>query len=83
MNNLYHGFGKLFIEYNRTYEGLFYRGKKDGYGILNIQENDYRYCGYWRNDYKNGNGFEEVKDKYIYQGEFKNDLKSGKGKKNI
>jgi len=68
---------------NEEYEGEFSEGKRCGFGTLKSEDKKYRYDGEWKNDLKNGKGFEVVTDNYVYDGELKNGKKDGTGIKKI
>jgi hypothetical protein len=77
-NNKQNSFGIYFIKKNKTYyEGEFHYGKKEGNGILLIDNGKYE--GSFKNDKINGIGSFYFKDKRIYHGEWIDNKMEGIG----
>ncbi|CAD2085164.1 conserved Plasmodium protein, unknown function [Plasmodium vinckei brucechwatti] len=70
--------GKYFYSKNRTYEGSYLMGKKEGFGKLIKSSNDF-YYGNFEKGKKSGFGFQKYPNGDFYYGEWKNNKKHGKG----
>lgn len=47
---------------------------------MNNAISTHSYNGQWHNDIPNGQGVEQLKEKYLYEGQFKNGKWNGQGK---
>lgn len=78
-NDYYHGKGVFYQNKEKCfYEGEFYKGKKQGQGVLKTVFGDC-YTGSFKDDKRSGYGKEVYRSLDLYEGEFENGKKQGRG----
>jgi len=74
-------YGRKYFKNGNVYSGEFINDKYNGYGIFDNSEDEIKYEGQWKNNFKEGQG-KELNNKIgsTFIGEFKNDKKNGAGR---
>ena len=70
----FHGYGKLIISKNETYEGEFINNEYDGEGRYNWKKEKMEYIGSWKNSIRVGKGKEYQNNLLIYNGMWKGNI---------
>jgi hypothetical protein len=55
MDNLPHGEGRMIFKNGDVYEGMWFEGKRSGYGVMTKRCGDH-FEGHWVNDMREGQG---------------------------
>eukprot|EP01124_Arcella_intermedia_P013208 TRINITY_DN19627_c0_g1_i1.p1 TRINITY_DN19627_c0_g1~~TRINITY_DN19627_c0_g1_i1.p1 ORF type:complete len:942 (-),score=248.89 TRINITY_DN19627_c0_g1_i1:42-2687(-) len=83
-SNLPHGIGKETVESQGTYEGTFFKGRKEGEGVYTSSDGNVIYKGEWRNNLYHGLGKLTMNSSsYFYEGQFVDGRKEGQGKEMV
>ena len=77
----YHGYGKLLLSKDESYEGEFIDGVYDGKGTYFWKKENIKFVGNWRNNIRHGKGKIYEKKSLIFSGIWKNNLRNGIGQK--